>query len=94
MIRVKILKSMVLIRLKQKLSKVLVTHIRVFLLKKPSLDIYYYVNTEIDWEAQKSFIYDLCKEVYESNVRIKEKFNTVPNDLYGTRNPNFVKLFY
>lgn len=74
------------------------TEIRIDIEYKPDnnqiLDIYYYVDTEKDWEAQESFLYDLCKEIYESNVKIKEKINTVPNNLYGTRNPNFVKLFY
>lgn len=68
--------------------------VRIDIEYKPSMDIYYYVDTETDWEAQESFLYELCKEIYESNVKIKEKMNTVPNNLYGTRNPNFVKLFY
>jgi hypothetical protein len=68
--------------------------IRIDIEYKPSIDIYYHVDNETDWEAQESFLYDLCKEIYESNVKIKEKMNTVPNNLYGTRNPNFVKLFH
>jgi hypothetical protein len=61
---------------------------------RSDIDIYYFVDNEEDWLAQQSFLYELCKNVYDNNVRLRESINKVPNNLYGTRNPNFVKLFY
>jgi hypothetical protein len=57
------------------------------------LDIYYYVDNELDWLAQQEFIIDLCQKVYDANVLLRESISIVPTNIYGEHNPNFVKPF-
>lgn len=57
------------------------------------IDIYYYIDSEMDWLATSDFIVDLCQKVYDTNVKLKEVISTVPGDVYGTENPGFTKSF-
>jgi len=57
------------------------------------LDIFYYVDNELDWLAQQDFIIDLCKNVYDTNVVLRESISIVPTNIYGEHNPNFSKPF-
>ena len=57
------------------------------------LDIFYYVDNELDWLVQQDFIIDLCKNVYDANVVLRESISIVPTNMYGDHNPNFAKQF-
>jgi hypothetical protein len=57
------------------------------------IDIYYYIDSEMDWLATSDYIVDLCQKVYDINVKLKEVISTIPGDVYGTKNPGFTKLF-
>ena len=57
------------------------------------IDIYYYIDSEMDWLATSDFIVDLCQKVYDSHVKLKEAISTIPGDVYGIKNPGFTKSF-
>jgi len=57
------------------------------------LDIFYYVDNELDWLAHQDFIFDLCQNVYNANVILRQAISVVPIYQYGNHNPNFVKPF-
>lgn len=57
------------------------------------LDIYYYIDNELDWLAQQDFIVDLCQNVYDANVMLREAISVVPNGVYGEHNPKFARSF-
>lgn len=52
------------------------------------INIYYYVNNGSDWEASKMFITDLCQNVYDSHVSMRNIMSDVPK-VYGAVNPKF-----
>ena len=52
------------------------------------INIYYYVDNDLDWSASMTYIIDLCKTVYDSNVHVKEIMSEIPS-LYGSVNPKF-----
>lgn len=56
-------------------------------------DIYYYVDNELDWLAHQDFIVDLCQNMYDSHVNLKEAISVVPNNIYGNHNPKFAQSF-
>jgi len=53
------------------------------------LDIFYYIDNELDWLAQQDFIVDLCQNIYNANVMIRESVLDIPNNIYGDNNPKF-----
>ena len=57
------------------------------------LDIFYYVDNELDWLAQQDFIVDLCQNVYNANVILRQAISVVPNNIYGNHNPKFAQSF-
>jgi len=57
------------------------------------IDIYYYVDNELDWLAQQDFIVDLCQNVYNANVILRQAISVVPNNIYGNHNPKFAQSF-
>jgi hypothetical protein len=57
------------------------------------IDIYYYIDNELDWLAQQDFIVDLCQNVYDANVMIREAISVVPTGIYGNHNPKFAQSF-
>jgi hypothetical protein len=57
------------------------------------IDIFYYVDNELDWLAQQDFIVDLCQNMYDSHVNLKEAISVVPNNIYGNHNPKFAQSF-
>ena len=58
------------------------------------VDIYYYIDNELDWMSHMDFIVDLCKNVYDASVKIRETILTVPSDIYGSTNPKFAQKFH
>ena len=56
-------------------------------------DIYYYVDNELDWLAHQDFIVDLCQNIYNANVILRDVISVVPNDIYGIHNPKFAQSF-
>jgi hypothetical protein len=57
------------------------------------IDIFYYVDNELDWLAQQDFIVDLCQNVYDANVLIRESISVIPTGIYGNHNPKFAQSF-
>ena len=57
------------------------------------IDIFYYVDNELDWLAQQDFIVDLCQNVYDANVMLRAAISVVPNNIYGNNNPKFAQSF-
>jgi hypothetical protein len=57
------------------------------------IDIFYYVDNELDWLAQQDFIVDLCQNVYDANVMLREAISVVPTGMYGDHNPKFAQSF-
>lgn len=57
------------------------------------IDIFYYVDNELDWLAQQDFIVDLCQNVYDANVMLREAISVVPTGIYGNNNPKFAQSF-
>jgi len=57
------------------------------------IDIYYYVNNELDWLDNQDFIVDVCQKVYDHSVKLREAISNFPSDVYGQNNPSFVKKF-
>jgi len=57
------------------------------------INIYYYIDNELDWLAQQDFIVDLCQNVYDSHVNLKEAISVVPTGIYGNHNPKFAQSF-
>ena len=57
------------------------------------IDIFYYVDNELDWLAHQDFIVDLCQNVYDANVMIREAISVVPTGMYGDHNPKFAQSF-
>jgi hypothetical protein len=57
------------------------------------INIYYYIDNELDWLAQQDFIVDLCQNMYDSHVNLKEAISVVPNNIYGNNNPKFAQSF-
>ena len=57
------------------------------------INIYYYIDNELDWLAQQDFIVDLCQNVYDANVMLREAISVVPNGMYGDHNPKFAQSF-
>jgi hypothetical protein len=57
------------------------------------IDIYYYVDNELDWLAQQDFIVDLCQNVYDANVMLRAAISVVPTGIYGNHNPKFAQSF-
>jgi hypothetical protein len=57
------------------------------------LDIFYYVDNELDWLAQQDFIVDLCQNVYDANVLLRESISVIPTGIYGNHNPKFAQSF-
>lgn len=57
------------------------------------IDIYYYVNNELDWLDNQDFIVDVCQQVYDYSVKLREAISNFPADVYGQNNPSFVKKF-
>jgi hypothetical protein len=57
------------------------------------LDIYYYIDNELDWLSQQDFIVDLCQNVYDANVMLREAISVVPTGVYGEHNPKFARSF-
>jgi hypothetical protein len=57
------------------------------------IDIYYYVDNELDWLAHQDFIVDLCQNMYNAHVTLKESISVVPNNIYGGNNPKFAQSF-
>jgi hypothetical protein len=57
------------------------------------IDIYYYVDNELDWLAQQDFIVDLCQNVYDANVLLRESISVIPTGIYGNHNPKFAQSF-
>lgn len=54
-------------------------------------DIFYYVDYD-NWLAEEMHILELCKAVYESKVRLRKVFETIPI-IYGETNPDFLKQY-
>lgn len=69
------------------------TKIRVDIEAKQMCDIniYYYIDNEVDWLSTFDFIVDLCQQVYDNSVKLKESISIVPGNLYGVTNPDFTK---
>ena len=61
--------------------------------KIADIDIYYYVDNEIDWMANIDFITNLCQSIYDCNVKIKETVSVITS-MYGVINPPFVKQIH
>ncbi len=57
------------------------------------INIYYYIDNELDWLAQQDFIVDLCQNVYDANVMLREAISVVPSGIYGDHNPKFTQSF-
>lgn len=57
------------------------------------LNIFYYVDNELDWLDQQDFIINLCQNIYDANVVLRESISIVPTNIYGEHNPNFSKPF-
>jgi hypothetical protein len=57
------------------------------------IDIFYFVDNELDWIYQQEFIVDLCQKVYDANIQIREAVSDIPSNIYGVKNPEFVKKF-
>lgn len=57
------------------------------------LNIYYYVDNELDWMCHQDFIVDVCQDIYDANVKIRQSISTVPNKIYGEINPKFAKKY-
>jgi hypothetical protein len=57
------------------------------------IDIFYYVDNELDWLSQQDFIVDLCQNVYDANVILRQAISVVPTGIYGDYNPKFVQSF-
>ena len=57
------------------------------------LDIYYYIDNELDWLAQQDFIINLCQNIYDANLVLRESISIVPTNIYGKHNPDFAKPF-
>jgi hypothetical protein len=53
------------------------------------INIYYYVDNELDWDAHKLFIINLCQNIYDKYIGIDEVISDVPSKVYGVINPNF-----
>lgn len=56
------------------------------------IDIYYYIDNEMDWLATSDFIVDLCQKVYDSHIKLKEAVSNL-SGVYGVFNPDFIKPF-
>jgi hypothetical protein len=57
------------------------------------INIYYYIDNELDWLAQQDFIVDLCQNMYNAHVTLKESISVVPTNIYGNHNPKFAQSF-
>ena len=57
------------------------------------INIFYYIDNELDWLAQQDFIVDLCQNVYDANVMLREAISVVPTGMYGNHNPKFAQSF-
>ena len=57
------------------------------------INIYYYIDNELDWLSQQDFIVDLCQNVYDANVMLREAISVVPTGMYGDHNPKFAQSF-
>jgi hypothetical protein len=57
------------------------------------IDIFYYVDNELDWLDQQDFIVDLCQNVYDASVMFRESFSVIPSGIYGDNNPKFAQSF-
>lgn len=57
------------------------------------LDIYYFVDNELDWLDTQDFIVELCQKVYNSKVLYYESIKQIPGSLYGKVNPDFTKSY-
>ena len=57
------------------------------------LDIFYYVYNDLDWLAHQDFIINLCQNVYDANVKLRESIKEVPMNIYGDDNPKFATKF-
>lgn len=57
------------------------------------LDIFYYVDDE-NWLSTKQFLLDICQDVYDSNIKLRNTISKVPNNLYGQTNPPFMIQYH
>jgi hypothetical protein len=57
------------------------------------IDIFYFIDNELDWLAQQEFIVDLCQNMYNAHVTLKESISVVPTNIYGNHNPKFAQSF-
>jgi hypothetical protein len=42
------------------------------------VNVFYYVDNELDWLDQQDFICDLCQNVYNINVSLRETISDIP----------------
>lgn len=60
--------------------------------KHLGIDIFYYVSDYINWEANCTYLIDLCTNVYNSSISLRESFNET-GDIYGDINPDFIRRY-
>ncbi len=57
------------------------------------IDLYYYVDNEIDWLSNVDFIVYLCQGIYDANIKLRQYINDIPENMYGVTNPLHAKQF-
>lgn len=67
--------------------------IRVDILTQYQNRTFYYIDSESTWQANKSFIVDLCRDIYEATVKTRNSLSKVPK-IHGDKNPNFALDYY
>ena len=57
------------------------------------VNLFYYVDNELDWLDQQDFICDLCQNVYNANILLRESISVIPKIPHNEMNPKFVKSY-
>ena len=57
------------------------------------VNLFYYVDNELDWLDQQDFICDLCQNVYNANVKLRESISVIPKIPHNEMNPKFAKSY-
>lgn len=61
--------------------------------KNSGVDLFYFIDNELDWIDNQEFIVELCQNIYNSKVLYYNSISKVPRAIYGEFNPDFFKLY-
>lgn len=61
--------------------------------KNSGVDLFYFIDNELDWLDNQEFIVELCQNIYNSKVLYYNSISKVPRAIYGGFNPDFFKLY-